>query len=79
LEFSLFKNYIQLYSIALFYIVTLQNCNGNNLIKIEDDIQAMKLELDNIKDKLEVTVEQDELHEIKEQADDNSKRCQKCF
>ena len=39
----------------------------------------MKLELDDIKEKLEVTVEQDELHEIKEQADDNSKRCQKCF
>jgi hypothetical protein len=39
----------------------------------------MKLELDDIKEKLKITVEQDELHEIKEQADDNSKRCQNCF
>jgi hypothetical protein len=39
----------------------------------------MKLELDDINEKLKVTVEQDELHEIKEQADYNSKRCQKCF
>jgi len=39
----------------------------------------MKLELDDIKDRLEITVEEDELHKIKEQADDNSNRCQNCF
>jgi hypothetical protein len=39
----------------------------------------MKLELDDIQDKLKIKVEEDELHKIKEQADDNSKRCQKCF
>ncbi len=42
-------------------------------------VEWMKLELDDIKDKLEITVEENEQHEIKEQADDNSKRCQKCF
>ncbi len=39
----------------------------------------MKLELDDIKDKLEITVEEDELYKIKEQADDNSKSCKQCF
>jgi hypothetical protein len=39
----------------------------------------MKLELDDINEKLKVTVKQDELHEIKEQADDNSKSCKQCF
>ena len=63
------------YWIALFCIVSLLNCNANNLIKIEDDIQAMKLELDDIKDKLEIKVEEDELYNIKQLIEDNSKRC----
>ncbi len=35
----------------------------------------MKLELDDIKDKLEIKVEEDELYNIKELIEDNSKRC----
>jgi hypothetical protein len=39
----------------------------------------MKAELDDIQDILKIKVEEDELHKIKEQADDNSNRCQNCF